>query len=212
MAPRATVNAWIAALLAAALFAAIAWSIAVDSWTVAMDEACVRWLHTHSTGDATTAMTWVSRLHSPGMIAVWSVVLGIALAARREKQWLVTVALAVVGGMLLNDALKLAFHRARPHFDDALDVLGSYSFPSGHTADSTVFYGALAAYLFARFSQRMARMAIVAGAILAIGTVAFSRVYLGAHYPTDVIAATCSSTAWLALCLSRRSAAPTNPA
>jgi undecaprenyl-diphosphatase len=146
----------------------------------------------------------VSRLHSPGMIAVWSVIFGAVLALRRERQWLVTLALAVVGGMLLNDALKLAFHRARPHFDDALDVLGSYSFPSGHTADSTLFYGMLAAYLFARITRRGARMAIVAGAVLAIGTVAFSRVYLGAHYPTDVIAAACSSTVWLVLCLARR--------
>jgi membrane-associated phospholipid phosphatase len=204
MAPRARLGAWIAALLAGALFAAIAWSIAVGSWTVAMDEACVRWLHTHATGDATAAMTWVSRLHSPGMIGVWSVVFGIVLAARREKQWLVTVALAVVGAMLLNDALKLAFHRARPHFGDALDVLGSYSFPSGHTADSTVFYGVLAAYLFVRFSRPAMRAAIIGGAVLAIGTVAFSRVYLGAHYPTDVIAAACSSAVWLALCLARR--------
>jgi undecaprenyl-diphosphatase len=204
MAPRARLGAWIAALLAAALFAAIAWSIAVDSWTVSMDEACVRWLHTHATGGATAAMAMVSRLHSPGMIAVWSVIFGAVLALRRERQWLVTLALAVVGGMLLNDALKLAFHRARPHFDDALDVLGSYSFPSGHTADSTLFYGMLAAYLFARITRRGARMAIVAGAVLAIGTVAFSRVYLGAHYPTDVIAAACSSTVWLVLCLARR--------
>jgi len=204
MAPRARLGAWIAALLAAALFAAIAWSIAVGSWTVAMDEACVRWLHTHATGDATAAMTWVSRLHSPGMVGVWSVVFGIVLAARREKQWLVTAALAVVGGMLLNDALKLAFHRARPHFDDTLDVLGSYSFPSGHTADSTVFYGVLAAYLFVRSSHPAMRAAIIAGAVVAIGTVAFSRVYLGAHYPTDVVAATCSSAVWLALCLARR--------
>jgi undecaprenyl-diphosphatase len=204
MAPRARLGAWIAALLAAASLAAIAWSIAVDSWTVSMDEACVRWLHTHATGDATAAMAMVSRLHSPGMIAAWSVIFGAVLAFRRERQWLVTLALTVAGGMLLNEALKLAFHRARPHFDDALDVLGSYSFPSGHTADSTLFYGVLAAYLFARSTQRGARMGVVAGAVLAIGMVAFSRVYLGAHYPTDVIAATCSSSVWLVLCLARR--------
>jgi undecaprenyl-diphosphatase len=208
MAARARLGGWIAGLLGAVAFAALAWSIAVDSWTVPMDEACVRWLHAHATGEGTAAMALVSRLHSPGMIGVWSVIFGAVLALRRERTWLVTLALAVVGGMLLNDALKLTFHRARPHFDDALDVLGSYSFPSGHTADSTLFYGMLAAYLCARFAHRGARAAALAAAILAIGTVAFSRVYLGAHYPSDVIAAMCSSGVWLALCLGRRGAKP----
>jgi membrane-associated phospholipid phosphatase len=204
MAARAGLAAWVVVALAAAAFAALAWSIAADSWTVPMDEACVQWLHSHRDDTGIAAMALVSRLHSPGMIAIWSVLFAAVLAMRRERQWLVTLALAVGGGMLLNDALKLAFHRARPHFADSLDVLGSYSFPSGHTADSTVFYGVLAAYLFARFAHRPARMAVAMGAVVAVAAVAFSRVYLGAHYPSDVIAAACTSTAWLVLCLKRR--------
>ncbi|HEX4780445.1 MAG TPA: phosphatase PAP2 family protein [Usitatibacter sp.] len=204
MAARARLAARVSFGLAAAAFAALAWSIAVDSWTVPMDEACVMWLHSHMSGGGTAAMALVSRLHSPGMIGLWSLAFAAILVARRERQWIATLALAVVGGMLLNDALKLAFHRARPHFEDSLDVLGSYSFPSGHTADSTVFYGALAAYLFTRFPHRGARAAIATGAILAIVAVACSRVYLGAHYPSDVIAAACTSTMWLVLCLNRR--------
>ena len=172
-----------------------------------MDEASVRWLHTHATAEGSAAMAWVSRLNSPGMIAAWSIAFGAVLARRRQGKWMVTLALAVGGGMLLNDALKLAFHRARPHFDDALGVLGSYSFPSGHTADSTVFYGVLAAYLVARFRHRGVRSLVVSGALLAIGMVAFSRVYLGAHFPSDVVGAICSSTAWLMLCLARHAPA-----
>jgi len=204
MASRARLAGGIAFALAAAAFAALAWSIAVDSWTVPMDEACVRWLHSHMSAVGTVAMALVSRLHSPGMIGLWSVIFASVLALRRERQWLVTLALAVGGGMLLNEALKLAFHRARPHFEDSLDVLGSYSFPSGHTADYTVFYGVLAAYLFIRLARPAARAAAVTGAVVAIAMVAFSRVYLGAHYPSDVVAAACTSAMWLVACLNRR--------
>jgi membrane-associated phospholipid phosphatase len=203
MAPRARL-ASLAFALAAAVFAALAWSIAVDSWTVPMDEAYVRWLHSQASGTGTAAMALVSRLHSPGMITLWSLAFAAILAMRRERQWLVTLALAVGGGALLNEALKLAFHRARPHFDDSLSVLGSYSFPSGHTAGSTVFYGVLAAYLVSRSPHRAARAAIVTVAVLAIAAVAFSRLYLGAHYPSDVLAAACTSTLWLLACLNRR--------
>jgi len=204
MATRARIGAGLAFLAAAALFSALAWSIAVDSWTVPMDEACVQWLHAHTTSTGIAAMALVSRLNSPGMIGAWSLAFAAVLLARRERQWLVTLALAVPGAMLLNDALQLAFHRARPHFQDSLDVLCSYSFPSGHTADSTVFYGVLAAYLLGRFAQPAARATVATGAIVAIAAVAFSRVYLGAHYPSDVIAAMCTSSMWLVACLSRR--------
>jgi len=108
----------------------------------------------------------------------------------------------VGGAMLLNLALKGAYERARPHFDDPLVTLGTYSFPSGHTTAAVAFYGVMAAFLVSRFYDRRLRAAIVASAIVMIALVAFSRLYLGAHYLSDVLAAVCSSTAWLVLCLS----------
>jgi undecaprenyl-diphosphatase len=81
-------------------------------------------------------------------------------------------------------------------------TLNTYSFPSGHTAGATVFYGVLAAYLVSRRREPGLRVAIVAVAILAVVLVAISRMYLGAHYLSDVAAAAASSTAWLAVCLS----------
>ena len=111
------------------------------------------------------------------------------------------MALAVVGGLALNIMLKHAYERARPHFDDPWVTLSSFSFPSGHTAGATAFYGVLAAFLVSRFYDPRKRIAVIAGAILAVVLVAFSRMYLGAHYLSDVVAAMASTTAWLALCL-----------
>jgi undecaprenyl-diphosphatase len=130
-----------------------------------------------------------------------SVVFGLVLARLRERYWILTLALAVGGGLLLNVLLKYAYERARPQFDDPLLSLTSYSFPSGHTAGAVLFYGTLAAFLISRVYDRRWRVAFVSVAIVMAVLVAFSRMYLGAHYFSDVLAAACSSAAWLVLCL-----------
>src|SRR5256886_1265068 len=132
-----------------------------------------------------------------------SAIFGAVLARLRQWYWLLTLAVAVGGGMLLNLVLKAAYERLRPHFDDPLLVLTTFSFPSGHAAGAVLFYGVLAAFLVSRFYDWRARAASIAGAIGAVALVAFSRMYLGAHYLSDVVAAACSSTVWLVLCLAR---------
>ena len=89
----------------------------------------------------------------------------------------------------------------RPYFDDPWVWLTSHSFPSGHTAGAVLLYGVLAAFLVSRFYAPRQRLACLAGAVFAIGLVAFSRMYLGAHYLSDVVAADCSSVVWLVFCL-----------
>ena len=108
----------------------------------------------------------------------------------------------MAGGLLLNVLMKLAFHRARPVFDDPLLTLSTYSFPSGHVAGSTILYGLVVVWVFGHTRRRSRRLLAVAGAFAAIGLVAFSRMYLGVHYLSDVSAAFAEGVAWLALCLS----------
>lgn len=189
---------------AAAAFTAIAWGVSTGGWTAAFDESAAAWFRGHRTATGVEAMEFVSNAHSPGMIGVWSAAFAAALALRGEKAWLVTLALALGGGMLLNEALKLTFHRARPIADGATHALASYGFPSGHTADSAVFYGTLAAFTIAHLRHPAPRAAAAAGAIAAVALVAASRLYLDVHYLSDVAAAACSSTMWLVLCLSRK--------
>jgi undecaprenyl-diphosphatase len=159
------------------------------------------WLHTHATPYLTSAMLLSTRLGSTLIVSCIAAGLGFYLLWQRRFYWLAAVLSSVFGGMLLNKLLKYSFHRARPHFNDPILKLDSYSFPSGHTMMATVLYGALAAYLFSRTMDRRRRVLIVVAAGLLIALVGFSRIYLGAHYLSDVLAAIAEGLAWLSLCL-----------
>jgi len=188
-------------LLLGALFIAIAEDVATGDPIVRMDQGIAVWLHGHGGRMLTRFMLGVTHLHSmPGVWAM-SLVFAAYLAWKRAWYWLLTLVLTLGGGMLLNTLYKHAFERARPSWDNPLLTLTSYSFPSGHTAGATLLYGLLAAYLVTRSRDPLARTLYVAGAVLMVALVGFSRMYLGVHYLTDVLAAACASGAWLALCL-----------
>ena len=191
----------VAFLVAAAIFAALAWGVEARTPIVLTDAEVTKWMVAHRTDALTSLMLGISALHEPGWVALWAGCFGLALWQRGERYWLLTLALAVGGGMALNQGLKLLYRRARPVLDDPLVMLHSFSFPSGHTAAATLFYGVLAAYLVYVVKSRAERIAVIAGALVLIAMVAASRVYLGAHYLSDVSAAACSSTVWLVVCL-----------
>jgi membrane-associated phospholipid phosphatase len=107
----------------------------------------------------------------------------------RQVLWLILV---VVGGTLLNTALKQVFAAPRPDLLPHLDIVKSYSFPSGHASGNMIFFGALAIMI-----GRGWAWAAAAIMILAIG---FSRVWLGVHWPTDVVAGWILGGGWLVLC------------
>jgi membrane-associated phospholipid phosphatase len=103
--------------------------------------------------------------------------------------------------MLLNVLTKYTFHRARPSFDHPLLTVPTHSFPSGHVAGTTLFYGVLAAMLVSRIDAWRARVLIVLASLALILLVALSRVYLGVLYLSDVLAGFAEAMAWLTLCL-----------
>jgi len=159
------------------------------------------WLHTHGSASITTSMLLVTSLGSTVVVSCLTVLFGLYLVWRRQPYWLAAMVLSVFGGMGVNKLLKFLVHRARPHFNDPILSLTSYSFPSGHTMMATVLYGVLAAFLVSKTPRWAWRVLIVAAAGCLILLVAFSRVYLGAHYLSDVLAALAEGLAWLSLCL-----------
>jgi len=127
-----------------------------------------------------------------GAVVVWRLAI-----MRRERQAMLLAACGL-GAELVSNLLKLTFHRPRPPVFFGLSPAETFSFPSGHAFVSTVFYGLLAAILMGRYPLR--RSGIVATAALTVVLIGYSRVYLGYHYPSDVLGGWTCATGWLALC------------
>ncbi len=195
----------VAALLLVAsawLFGAIAEDVVTGDRLTLLDERVAQWLHLHASASVTRWMLVVSQLHSIIAMTGYTSILGILAFRKRRWRCISTLALCVFGGMLLNVLMKLAFHRARPFFVDPILTLSSYSFPSGHVAVSTIFYGLGVVWVFGRTRAIHWRILAVTAAALAILLVAFSRMYLGVHYLSDVSAAFAEGVAWVTLSLS----------
>ena len=202
-------------ILAAWGFGAIAEDVVTGDRLTQQDADIAQWLHRHATSSMTTAMLVVTDLHSTIAVSCYAAIAAVVLWTKRDWRRFVTIVVCVGGGLLLNVLMKLAFHRARPVFDVPLLSLSSYSFPSGHVAGSTLFYGLAVVWVFARTTRWRWRALAVVGAAIMIVLVAFSRMYLGVHYLSDVGAAFAEGVAWLAICLGaltafwrRASAAP----
>lgn len=120
------------------------------------------------------------------------------LVGRRVSAWLMLA--AVVGGTVLNSLLKIGFGRARPELFAGSERLLTASFPSGHAALSAITYLTLAALLTRTTTSRRLRAYYVAIGMLLTLAVGISRVYLGVHYPTDVLAGWCIGVIWALFC------------
>ncbi|HEY9644631.1 MAG TPA: phosphatase PAP2 family protein [Coleofasciculaceae cyanobacterium] len=134
----------------------------------------------------------------PWVITVVALSLGWMFWKRRFQQMKV-FAIACLGALILNQGLKLVFVRPRPLLWKRLIKEVSYSFPSGHALGSLVLYGFLA-YLLGLQFPRWSRL-IYGLAVGLIGLIGLSRLYLGVHYPTDVIAGYAIGFLWLMMCI-----------
>ena len=146
------------------------------------------------------AMRDLTALGSATVLVLFVLAVAGALLARRQYHALVLLLVAALGGMLLNILLKPVFGRARPDIALRLTEVASPSFPSGHAMGSAIIYFTLAA-LLARLVEPVALKVYFLGlAALLSFLVGASRVYLGVHYPTDVLAGWTVGLAWALLC------------
>ena len=185
-------------VMASWIFGSIAVYATDDGPLSRMDQRAALWLAAHRVPWLTMIMRAVSHAHDTVVTIALTSAFAVYLAIRGLRYWLLALLVAVPGGMAAVFMQKLAFHRARPSPGEALAVVTTYSFPSGHTAAATLFYGFCAVFL-ARAAIAWSVKLAIAGATCAIVLfVAFARMYLGVHYLSDVLGAVTAGAAWLA--------------
>ncbi|MBX3051015.1 MAG: phosphatase PAP2 family protein [Caldilineaceae bacterium] len=189
-------RAWLPALLLVIAASAIFIDLAGDVWLregFAWDVPLILAIHAYSAPWLDAVMIAITQL---GMYGAGLAALGVSLWMwRRHDRMHVWALWASFGGaVVINTALKILFARPRPTIFPPLMVEHSYSFPSGHTIAATALYGFLTLLLW---HNRQRFYAVLVA--LTIPLVALSRVYLGVHYPSDVLGALAVGIVWLAL-------------
>lgn len=191
---------WVCLLGAAGGFTGLAADVAGGGPASSLDQAVAGWFHLHRSTGFTAAMHVATGLGSTSWMLVASLALALALAWRRRWLGLLAFSLAVPGGMGVNVILKHLFHRPRSGPEPWSQSFPGYGFPSGHTMAATLLYGALAVWAIAACATRREQAGAVFGAGALVGLVGLSRLELGAHYLTDVLAAAAAGFVWLVLC------------
>ncbi len=187
-------------LLGGWCFSELAEHLGPSTAQVALDQRVTTWFHAHAQPQLTTLARALTFCGSVGFVSAVSICAAVYFALHRAWNRLLLFAMTMLGGTVLNIALKHFFHRQRPVLENPLVTLSSFGFPSGHTMGSTLLYGLLALLIARRAARTWQRIGVLALAALVIGTIGVTRIYLGAHYLSDVVAAVAIGAAWLSFC------------
>ncbi len=195
-----------AILLAGALLAAwagdgfldLAENVRAKNAALVQTDAVIHdWSVTERSPAATTFFTLMTIIGGPVSVAMIVAIVAAILAILRRWRWLIYLAVTAGGGGLLNLELKRYFARARPAVAEMLRRANGYSFPSGHAMGSAVAFGALAYLAFRAIRSWPAKTAVMAFLYTLITAIALSRVYLGVHWISDVLAGITAGTVWV---------------
>jgi undecaprenyl-diphosphatase len=188
-----------AAILA---FVIIAEDVVAGRAVAAFDVAFADALQNHTSPRWQQVFLGVTAFGSTGLLLALSAVIAVGLLLGRHHVLAVGWIIGQAGGPILNVMLKNAFERTRPEFADAFLNTPSWSFPSGHAMNTFVFCG-LGAYVLVRFTRSWTTIAaVVAVAFSWCLVMGFTRLYLGVHFVSDVVAGLIAATAWVAACVS----------
>lgn len=145
----------------------------------------------------TTLMLFITRLGSARVLVPLGICVGVVFILLRWKRALAFFVFTMAGEIILEFVLKTSFARARPETFFDYPPPSSYSFPSGHAFASLCFYGILAWLITARLQNKVLKFAVWALAAALIFLIGASRVYLGVHYPSDVIGGYLTAVIWV---------------
>lgn len=188
-------------VIAAITLVAFAWvaDLVEDGITEPGDTAILLWMARYRTPLLTTVALEITDLGGASVLVLVALISSVFLWVTHRRYSVLLLWVAMVGGTILNTILKVAFARPRPPVPH-LTTVGFYSFPSGHAMNAMVFYGILA-YLLTRITPSLAlRRATLAVAAIVILLIGLSRLYLGVHYPSDVLGGYLAGFTWATLC------------
>lgn len=169
--------------------------------TQRFDDLIMHWMATHQTPARRMVMANITELGTGVVVMMVVAVAALFLWLTRHKHSAALLLVATSVGIVINSFLKDVFRRDRPAiFDWGTEVFSS-SFPSGHAMSAAIVYGTVA-YLAARLQRtHLARALTIGVALILVLLIAFSRIYLGVHYPSDTLAGLLVGLAWAAFCM-----------
>jgi undecaprenyl-diphosphatase len=166
------------------------------------DRSILFWMYHHRNRYLTAAAAFLAHLGSPPVIAgiaVMAALVGLFWHKVRGAAW--TLPIAIIGAGIIIQGVKLVIHRPRPSFFAPLLHESGFSFPSGHSLIAMVVYGLLGYFTLHLFQNVWARLIVRVVTVLLVVAIGVSRVYVGVHFPTDVLAGWTAGVPWLIACL-----------
>ena len=195
--------AFAAIVLAAHLLSAQVSRLLSSDAVIHGDRTAWEYARGHSSSYVQAVMVFISEVHGTAGILVLTGLGAWGWQRFGHLDACVRLLLAVPAGMLLNVLVKSAVQRIRPDWA-LVELPRSYSFPSGHVAEATVFYGSLALEAAALLASKTWRLALVLGGVAMIALVASSRIILGVHFLSDCVGAAVEGALWLVACFHAR--------
>jgi undecaprenyl-diphosphatase len=182
------------------LFAEVTDNVVDHDGLTAVDRPWHWWAVEHRAPVLTPLMEAFSTIGDTVVLAALAALVTEWLVVKRRRADAVLVAATTVGAAVLVPLIKNLVARPRPPVADRLVTETNWSYPSGHSLGATAVLGVLTVVLVARLVTRVARVLAVAAAVVLVGAIGVSRVYLGVHWPSDVLAGWLVGGWWLAIC------------
>lgn len=165
------------------------------------DELIVQWINHLATPEVTSVVIWVTQFGALNMLLLLWMLATAILAMKKQWRDIMLISTSTLGGTLLMFMMKSLFQRERPVLGTPILHEVGYSFPSGHTTIAMCFYGSLAWILLRHCKSLWLKALCVIVLAMVILLIGLSRVYLGVHYPSDVLGGFCLGLFWICLCL-----------
>lgn len=170
---------------------------------VRFDDVVMGYVHGYRSDQLTQVVTFITDLGDVGAYVIIIPAIAVLLYYRGHHRWKLSLqaTIVLVSAFLLNVAIKHLISRPRPLEDLRLVIAHSYSFPSGHSMSAIAFYGFLIYLTYKYVLNLPLKIFLIVIQALLILSIGISRVYLGVHFPTDVVAGFIAGIVWLIICI-----------